>query len=211
MSSRRFPGKVLAPFRGRPLICHVVDAVVRALPNARAVVLTSHEPSDDPIAAYLGSEGVAVFRGPLDDVFERFRLCLQENPCELLVRVCADSPLLDENMLRAVVRRGEQGDVDVVSTTYPRRTFPQGQNAELVRADAFLAVDRAQLAADEREHVTPYFYRRPHQFRLATLVSGHDSFASSSLAVDTIEDLARLERLSGADLAAFTYPSLATP
>jgi spore coat polysaccharide biosynthesis protein SpsF len=36
MSSRRFPGKVLAPFRGHPIIWHVLERVAQALPTCRA-------------------------------------------------------------------------------------------------------------------------------------------------------------------------------
>src|SRR5437879_4590 len=124
MSSRRFPGKVLAPFRGRPIIWQVTRAVTQALPQTRLVVLTSNQTSDDPLAAYLSSEKIPVFRGPLDDVYERFRRGLQENPCDLVLRICADSPLLDGYLLRAVAARAERGDVDIVSTTFPKRTFP---------------------------------------------------------------------------------------
>ena len=70
MSSARFPGKVLAPFRGRPILWHVVDRVARALPDVPRVIVTSTDASDDPIAAYAQAIDTACFRGPLDDVFE---------------------------------------------------------------------------------------------------------------------------------------------
>ena len=60
MSSRRFPGKVLAPFAGRPLIDHVLEQVAKALPRKRIVVATSTEPSDDPLVAYLRECGVKI-------------------------------------------------------------------------------------------------------------------------------------------------------
>src|SRR5687768_13033965 len=99
MSSQRFPGKVLAPFRGRPIIDHVVAAIRSALPEVPVVVATSTEHSDDPLAAYLGSTGTAFHRGPLADVFSRFRGCLVAHPADWVLRVCADSPLLGAAML----------------------------------------------------------------------------------------------------------------
>src|SRR5258706_15848995 len=103
MSSRRFPGKVLAPFRGRPILRHVVESVMGALPDARPLVLTSDQASDDPIASYCERLRVECFRGPLEDVFGRFRAALLQHPCDWVLRICADSPLLDPKVLKAVV------------------------------------------------------------------------------------------------------------
>ena len=62
MSSGRFPGKVLAPFRGRPLLAHVVERVAQGVPRERLVVATSVDPADDPLEAYGKALGVDVFR-----------------------------------------------------------------------------------------------------------------------------------------------------
>jgi spore coat polysaccharide biosynthesis protein SpsF len=191
MSSRRFPGKVLAPFRGQPIIRHVVERIMAALPEVPVVVATSGEPSDDPLAAYLSSRGIACHRGALADVFGRFRTCLKANPCDWVLRVCADSPLLEEEMLRAVVAARGDG-VDLVTTTL-HRTFPRGSNAELIRASSLLAVDETELNLHDREHVTPYFHRHADRFRVLNVESGDPQRAALSVAVDTIEDLQRLE------------------
>jgi spore coat polysaccharide biosynthesis protein SpsF len=204
MSSRRFPGKVLAPLAGEPIIRHVLRAVESALPAAPVIVVTSVESSDDPLAAYLTTLGVPVFRGPRDDVFERFRLCASRHPCEFVLRVCADSPRLDPGVLRAVVARGEGSDADVVTTTFPR-TFPRGQNAELIRTDALLRIDPRALTAHDREHVTAFLYRHPGRFRIANVESRNPRLAALSVAVDTVEDLERVARMSPYDLEAMAH------
>ena len=195
MSSDRFPGKVLAPLRGQPLVRHVVDGVQRALSGAvETVVLTSVEPSDDPLAAYLEHLGIRVFRGPLEDVFARFRLCLALYPCDHFLRLCADSPCVNHNVIRAVTAQTVAGEYDLVTTTLPR-SFAGGQNAELVRAESFLAIDRGLLTRDDCEHLTAFYYRHPSRFRIRNIGSGHVGLNGSSVAVDTMEDLDRLEQL----------------
>jgi spore coat polysaccharide biosynthesis protein SpsF (cytidylyltransferase family) len=191
MSSRRFPGKVLAPFLGRPIIWHVLDRVARALPDHPRVVVTSTNPSDDPLAAYLAHLGAPCFRGPLDDVFERFRLAAREYAARWMLRICADSPLLDERVLHAVVA-GTDESIDLVTTTSPR-TFPKGHNAELINATSFASIDAAELDAHDREHVTRFLHRNPTRFRIRNVESGDPALAQLDLAVDTIEDLHRLE------------------
>ena len=191
MSSARFPGKVLAPFRGEPVIIHVVRAAAEVVGTDNVVVATSDDTSDDPLAAYLESRRIAVFRGPLLDVAERFRQCAAAYPCDWLLRLSADSPLLDPEVLRLVVAGVREG-VDLVTTVAPR-TFPAGQNAELLRVSTFLGLDFAALLPDEREHVTTFFYRHAGRFSIVNIESGDPGLAATSVAVDTIDDLRRLE------------------
>jgi len=198
MSSRRFPGKVLAPFRGVPIVTRVVDAVSTAFPEAHCAVLTSTEASDDPLAAYLVSRGVRVFRGALDDVVGRFVQAVDEDPTEWVMRICADGPLQSPSVMRAVASRAAD-DVDLVTTTFPR-SFPRGQNVEMIRTRVLRALEDEPLTAEDREHVTGWLYRHADRYRIVNVSSGDPSLAALSLAVDDVDDLRRLESLSEADL-----------
>jgi spore coat polysaccharide biosynthesis protein SpsF len=192
MSSVRFPGKVLAPFRKEPLILHVLRAVKQIVGLERIVVLTSVEVSDDPLVAYLDTLSIQLFRGPLDNVFERFQLCAQKFPCDWIMRLCADSPLFDIKVLKKVMGYAGSRDYDLVTTIFPR-TFPKGQNVELIRSTALMSINLADLLPDDLEHVTPYFYRRAERFRILNIKSDNPQPTSLSLSVDSIEDLQRLE------------------
>ncbi len=191
MSSRRFPGKVLAPFKGKPLITHVLERVSKALPRAPITVLTSIETSDDPLFAYLASLNIDVFRGPLDNVYERFSMCARGRDCKWLLRICADSPLVDQNVLKQLASRIDE-DWDIITTIFPR-TFPRGNNGELIRTSTFLGVDAHALTEHEREHVTSVFYNHSEKYRILNIDSGDPKLAELNLCIDTIEDLRRLE------------------
>lgn len=209
MSSRRYPGKVLAPFRGEPLIQHVVRAVESALPRINVIVVTSTHATDDPLVHYLQSIGIQVFRGPLDNVFQRFLLCLQNHSCEWVLRVNGDSPLIWPELVQLFVRKSESFNGDLLTTIYPR-TFPRGQNAELIRAAALQSVSDEPLTPEELEHVTPFFYRNPVRFRIANIESGNVGLSDTSLAVDTIEDFHRLEALTARELQRVFPPVLSS-
>src|SRR6185503_18073355 len=69
MTSKRLPGKVMAPVLGAPMIGRQIERIKRAKRIDKLVMATSTDPSDDELAAYVQSLGVAdVFRGSLDDV-----------------------------------------------------------------------------------------------------------------------------------------------
>ncbi len=199
MSSRRFPGKVLAPLCGRPLIAHVLARVVEAVGKDRVILLTSDHASDDPLASYVATDlQTMVFRGSLDDVAARFQGCLRAHPCEWFVRISGDSPALDPGLLTWMLARVTD-DLDLLSNV-ARRTFPPGQSIEVVRTRVMLGLRSADLAADEREHVTPYFYRHPDRFRIRNVANGAADRAS--VAVDTLEDLKSVENLLAGDPSA---------
>jgi spore coat polysaccharide biosynthesis protein SpsF len=206
MSSKRFPGKVVAPFRGRPIIACVVSRVAAAIPLEQIIVTTSDEVSDDPLAAYLQQIGVTVFRGPLDNVFERFRLCLDQYPCSWFFRVCADSPLLDSALVHAMMSYANDSSIDLI-TNIQVRSFPKGCSLELINARTFANLDRASLTAHQREHVTRVFYDHSDDFEIVNIHSGDADLADLRWTVDTVEDLARLENETSLGLPAKGFTS----
>ncbi len=194
MTSKRFPGKVLAPFHGRPILAHVVERLSTVLPDA-IVIATSTDSSDDPVDSYGRALGVPVFRGSLDNVVSRFQCCLEAYPSEWFLRVCADSPLLDPTLVSQLVEQIGP-EVDLVTNTFPR-TFPKGLSLELVRVRAFNEIDATQITSEEREHVTKYLYDNQGRFRIVNVLSPEPAPSSVSLAVDTVEDLLALEQSVG--------------
>jgi len=193
MSSRRFPGKVLAPLAGRPMIDHVLERCGDAFGGDRVVLATSVERSDDALVAHAQDLGANVFRGDLDNVFARFQQCLAAHPCEWFVRISADSPLIDPRLIARVAERREPS-IDLVTNVQPR-TFPAGQSVEVVSAQRFASMDAAGLTAEEREHVTLVFYRHADRYRVRNVASRDPQLAQQHLTVDTREDLAAVEAL----------------
>ena len=193
MSSTRFPGKSLAPFRGDPLIWHVIQACVQAANNAsQVIVVTTHQSAERPLVAYLRDIGITLYLGSPENVFLRYQGALRYYPCDWFFRVCGDSPLLDPRLFehaQALIRDG----VDVISNVYPARQNPPGQSVELIRTATFLSVDPNTLTDADTEHVTKVFYRQPERFHLLTApwkrVWPHGSYT-----VDTVEALRRLSR-----------------
>ena len=190
MTSSRLPGKVMAPVLGEPMIGRQVERLRRARRIDALVVATSAEASDDPLAAYCEDLGLPVFRGPLDDVLERFRGAAALLPgAEAIVRLTADCPLADPDLIDQVIEHHHAVDADYTSNTLGTRTYPHGLDAEVIRTPVLFEAAERSVDTYEREHVTPYIYRRPEIYKLAG-VARHDSWAALRWTVDLPEDLA---------------------
>src|SRR5262245_60409267 len=124
MGSSRQPGKVLRDLGGRPVLGWVVRAAQACDVVDRVVVATSTEPVDDPVAQLAARLGADVVRGPEQDVLTRFLLAIDafpDDPADAVVRLTADCPLLDPDLIALVVDTWRAGPAwDYVSTTLVR-------------------------------------------------------------------------------------------
>jgi spore coat polysaccharide biosynthesis protein SpsF len=188
MSSERLPGKVLAPLAGKPALGYLLER----LAGYDVVVATSTDPSDDAIGAFCAERGVRCFRGPLADVAARFAGVVERFRLDAFVRVNGDSPLLDPQLVARGLALFAETAPDLATNVFPR-TFPHGQSVEVVGAAAFLAA-RPEFDADDREHVTRFFYTYPDRFRIENFAAAQ-AYDGPGLALDTADDLARLDAI----------------
>lgn len=190
MTSSRLPGKVMAPVQGEPMIGRQLERLARSARIGRIVVATSTDPSDDPLAAYVAGLGHLVFRGSLTDVLDRFAGAMALVPeADTVVRLTADCPLADWQVIDATIDCYRDSGADYASNTPAVRTYPHGLDTEVMRRAALEQACREATDPYEREHVTPFIYRRPHLFELAYL-SQSPSRAHLRWTVDFPEDLA---------------------
>ena len=196
MTSTRLPGKVLQVVAGRPLLAHQLLRLRRVRTPHIIVVATTANASDDPVARLASSMGCIVFRGSEDDVLDRYMGAASAVHAEIVVRATADCPLIDPEVVDRVLGRFLDGDCDYASNTM-RRTFPRGMDVEAFSRQVLDVAAAEATDPWEREHVTPFVYRRPARFRLASVESPVD-LSAHRLTVDTPEDLELIARVMGA-------------
>jgi spore coat polysaccharide biosynthesis protein SpsF len=191
MSSSRYPGKVLAPVLGTPLIKHIIDRARKVNNKNKVVVLTSAQPSDDPLAVFLSSIDCSVYRGSLNNVFDRFQKALDDYPCDYFVRLCADSPFIDINLIETLIEKGMQSKSEFISNVFSR-TFPKGQSVEIMKSDLFKKISSDILDNEEREHVMPYFYKNKNQYK-SLFFELSKNLSHINHCIDTVEDVKNIE------------------
>lgn len=195
MTSRRLPGKVLKEAAGRPLLAYLLERLARCEAAPPVVVATSDADSDAPIQAFCRDRGVRCHRGPLDDVAGRFLQVIDAYRFEAVVRVSADSPLLDPRLIDRAVNLFGAGDADLVTNVFPR-SFPKGQSVEVVGAVPLRRAYSRMRMPEEREHVTAHFYGNPEHFRIVNFRAERD-YSGVRLCVDTPDDFSVVEAIIG--------------
>jgi len=194
MSSRRLPGKVLAPVLDEPMIVHQIRRIRRATKIDRLVVATSDQPSDDHLAQVCEQSRAMLFRGSLDDVLDRcYQAALPHRP-DHIVRLTADCPLIDPAIIDEVCACHLAGGYDYTSNVQ-QRSFPDGLDVEICRFGALEQAWRQARTPPEREHVT--LYLRSGDFRIGHLV-GQPNLSHHRWTVDYDDDLDLVRRIYGA-------------
>lgn len=153
------------------MLLRQLERLERAERLDELVVATSTDPSDDELATVLDSAQVAVHRGSLDDVLERFADAAQG--ADHVVRLTGDCPLACPATIDALVERHLESNADYTSNTL-RRSYPIGLDAEVVTLKALTTAHREADLTSEREHVTPFLYKRPERFQLENLADSEN-------------------------------------
>ena len=169
MASTRMPGKVMAPVLGEPMIWRQIERVRRARSLSKLVVATSTAASDDALAGFLLGRGCSVYRGDVDDVLGRYAAVAAAWNPDYVVRLTADCPLTDPQLIDAAVSLAVTTGADYASNC-SRRTYPEGLDVEVIAADALAMAARETDDAFDRDQVTSFITGRPERFLMSHLV-----------------------------------------
>ena len=106
MSSTRFPGKPLASETGKPMVQHVYERAAAAQSVSRVLVATSDEEIIQAVQAF---QGEAVLTSPEHpNGTSRLAEVAESLPCEIMVNVQGDEPMIDPEAIDLAVKALQQ-------------------------------------------------------------------------------------------------------
>ena len=179
------------------MLWHVVNRVCSARSVDQAVVATSTASADDAVADFCDRDGIQCFRGSESDVLDRFYQAAKQVDADAVVRITADCPLIDPEVVDQVVDAFLEGTHDYVANilTY---TYPDGLDVEAFSFPALEATWREARTPAEREHVTPYMRWTNGKFRVRSIENKVDLSARNlRWTVDEPSDLEFVRSLYG--------------
>ena len=182
MTSSRLPGKVMLDIAGKPNIQHMFERLQASRTLDGVLLATTTHPSDDVLVDFCRQQGYACFRGSLNDVLDRCYQAAVQFQADVIVRLTADCPLIDPQLLDLTVQAflGQPvnqtaavpshltpaalpaaDSFDFAANRLPppwRRTLPIGLDVEVCSMDALQRAWQEARQPHQREHVLPYLY-----------------------------------------------------
>lgn len=190
MGSTRFPGKVLTPVAGKPLLWHIVHRLEKSKLIEKVAIATSTNARDDAIVEFAETNGIAVVRGSENDVLARFVAAACALDAGIIVRVCSDSPFIEAGYIDHLLSAMTLQACDYVLSDESVPNAHQGIDVFTRRALDKLASEAGNDPV-AREHVTGYFKQHPDFVPIARAEPFPGSpHSNPRVSIDTPDDLA---------------------
>ena len=185
LGSSRLPLKSLLCLRDVPVIdwvtrrlgaCARLDSIMVAVPDT---------PLDAVLLEHLRRRGVPCMAGPEDDVLARFCQAAQLADADLVVRVCADNPLIWSGAVDRLVDFYRQGHWDYAYNHIPRNNlWPDGLGAEILSRELLEDMGRKATQPSQREHCLNYIWDNAASFKIGTFDPEEDWLRRPELKLD---------------------------
>jgi len=200
MSSTRLPGKVMMKIDNENTM---LDCVINQLKNSKQtknlVIATTEQKEDDVIVELVKRREIKYFRGSKKDVLDRYYQCAKKFDFSEIVRITADNPLIDYEIVDMVVEHFKSNNYDYITIDRPQistfhQTYPWGYNVEVFTFSALENAWKNAKLASEREHVTPYFYKNNEIFKQTSIENSED-LSRFNCTVNTKYDLELIQKI----------------
>jgi len=191
-SSDRFPNKVLAEVKGKPLISWIATRL-KATKNARVVLGTTTSPEDDPLVEIAEALHIPLYRhSEPNDVVGRMMGALEiyGDGVNYMFRALGDSPFIATEILDETIKTMQTTKSDAFLWMLPPEVLPVYGAREFPFSIAGWRRIHRNAKSEEREHTDMWFSKNRDRFKIVY----HDPpdsayFRTYRLEVDWIEDL----------------------
>lgn len=198
MNSQRLKGKVLKKIQGKPALEHIIERSMKVESIDDMIVATTHHKIDNKIEELCKRKKIDYFRGDEMDVLSRFYKIAKKYPSRNILRLTADCPLHDPDVINDIIKFYNENNFDYVSNSI-HRTFPVGLDAEVFNFDSLKKSFFESKDSLHREHVTLYINRKLKKLRNGNFkiynFKAKGNFSYLRWTLDTIEDLKRIRFL----------------
>ena len=194
MGSTRLPGKVLMKLdKQNTVLDYVIQQLKHCKNIEKIIIATTSLKEDDVIETFAKNNNILYFRGNSLDVLDRYYQCAKLYNLTIIIRITADNPLIDPNIVEKVLTEFKLHSYDYVSNVVVR-SFPYGTETEVFSFDALEKGWNNAKNDNEREHVTPYFYNNPKKFKVHNVQHQND-LSLFRWTVDQIEDFTLVKNI----------------
>ena len=189
-TSSRLPQKIYKELDGAPILYHVISRAKESKLIDDAIILSPKKLSDLPENIKESICPNCDGNNECRDVLGEYYWCLIDNPCDYVVRLTADCPLLDPNLIDFVVYQAIITSADYCSNVL-KLTFPDGVDTEVIKSDFLKFLYHTTKSPYNREHVTTAIRDNiglQEEFN-CTSVENLEDLSKIKISIDTEEDL----------------------
>ena len=162
--SSRLPNKVLLDISGKTALERMIERVKNAKTLDRIIIATSTNKKDDSIEKLCNQINIECVRGSENDLLSRYQLVVEKVKPDIIVKMGADSILIDPLVIDKVVSTFLTNKYDYVSNYGIPKTYPEGCTVDVYTSKTLTEAFLKAKKPSEREHINPFIWNNPEQY-----------------------------------------------
>jgi len=198
MGSSRFPEKMSADLEGFPIIDWVLRRSKTSNLIDKFILATSTKIEDDFLVKKANEHLIGSYQGSEHNVLSRFVEVANAEHADIIVRICADNPLICGSEIDRVISKFLKEIPDYAFNHIPAmdNNYVDGVGAEVLSYNTLIKIADNAKDNSQFEHVTKYIWDNPDEFNIRTIQAPIElSFPKVSLDIDTKQDFLFLNNL----------------
>ena len=158
VNSTRLKGKILKKIGKLSYLEILIKRLKKTKNIDKIIVACSDKKKDLEIIKICKKNNINIYVGDEQNVLKRFFFAAKKYNLENIVRITADCPLIDSDILDKMISLFIRENFDYISNINPP-TFPDGLDIEIFNFKSLLFAFRNAKSKYDKEHVTPYIKR----------------------------------------------------
>ncbi|MFA6074518.1 MAG: hypothetical protein WCV63_00565 [Negativicutes bacterium] len=203
MDSVRLPRKAVRKIGATSLLTTVINRAKKIIGLSDLVLATTDRSVDDELIELAEQQGIAVFRGSLENVSKRALDCAKKHGFEYFLRINGDSPFLDYSLVSNSLCLCD-GKVDLISNLI-KRTYPYGVAVEVIRSVTLEKSINEFSFQKHCEHITKHFYENILNYNIREVSCSEVDLSAIRLVVDDKHDLSIVRKMATLDVEIFCF------
>jgi spore coat polysaccharide biosynthesis protein SpsF len=165
MSSSRLPGKVLERIGNQTVLEILLKRLQKSKYIDKIIVATTALHQDDIIIRALEKHDIEYFRGSENNVLERYYQAAIQYQGSIVIRITADNPLTDVQLMDQQIKILRDQHYDYVTT----KNVILGLGSEVFNKETLIRVYYEVSDSYNQEHVTTYIRENDEKFNIKYL------------------------------------------
>ncbi len=188
LNSSRFPEKVIKKINENYIIEVIIKRLLKSKKLNKIIVAIPYGEKNKKLELLLKNlfPKINIIKGSEKNLVSRYvKASTNFNDETNLIRITADCPLVDIDLLDKMILIFEKNNYDYLSNTLTP-TFPDGLDIEIFKKKTLIEFSNKKLSKFEKEHLTPYL-KKNKKYKKYNLNNGID-LSHIRLTIDEYDD-----------------------
>lgn len=189
IGSTRLPRKVLLPILDKPMLWHQINRMSHSKSVDVVAVATANNVENQDIVDFSKGSGIQVFAGDECDLISRFLGVAELTSADIIVRITADCPLIDPQLIDRAVEGFIKQDKYQFMSSYGFNGLPLGMDVEIFSVKLLRQLDYEISDKFRREWFTTNVFDNKEKYGYGVLdIREGNDYSNLRLTVDYPKD-----------------------